>query len=86
MEDLGERVGRAIGHRGWDDGRRAKETFSVEAGKHFSGSREENGEAERKVVRRVPGVREDLTRYLEVAVADRNEDAFLVKLGYQSWY
>lgn len=47
---------------------------------------EEDAEAEREVVWRVARVGEDIAGNLELAVADGDEDAFLVKLGHEFRY
>lgn len=83
LEDLGKGVGAAVGDRGGDDGGRAEEALAVEAGEEVVGAGEEDGEAEGEEVGRVARAGEEVARDLELAVADRGEDGFLVELGDQ---
>lgn len=83
LEDLGEGVGAAVGDRGGDDGGRAEEALAVEAGEEVLRAGEEDGEAEGEEVGRVARAGEEVARDLELAVADRGEDGFLVELRDQ---
>lgn len=58
----------------------AQEALAVEPGEQVIRAREEEGEAEGKVVGRVARVGEQVAGDLELAVADGDEDALLVEL------
>ncbi|KAJ6441854.1 PAP2 superfamily protein [Purpureocillium lavendulum] len=82
MQQLGEDVGRAVGHRGRQDGGRADEPLAVEPGEHLVRVREEGGEAKREVVGAVGAGEQEGPRYLELAVANGGKDALIVELRY----
>jgi len=73
VEELGEDVGGAGGDGRGRDGGRAEEPCALQAGEDLAGRGEEGGEAEGEVVGGVAGGGEDVTRDLEVAVADLDE-------------
>jgi hypothetical protein len=82
-EEVGECVGVAVGYRGRENGRGPDEALAIEAGEQVVRAGEEECVSEGEVVWGVARVGEDVARDLELAVADGDEDALLVELGYE---
>lgn len=80
MQKFGKDLCTAPWDIGWRYRWRAQQTPSIKSGKDLARRAEEDSKAETEEVGRVAGLREDVFRDLEMALAYLNEDLGLEKL------
>lgn len=84
VQEVGKCGCRSIGHRRGEQRRRSQEPTLSKPGKHVAWTAEEGGESEGEVVGRVAGSVEEITRDLELCVADSHIDGGCEKLCGES--